>query len=90
MTTHSELSDAALLEAGIRKTTMRISVGLEDPRLFLAHFITAAKIAIEPEYPEFCDAFPKYSEIDALYIDTFKRYTSKHNQALPGIAELMK
>ena len=90
MTTHSELSDAALLEAGIRKTTMRISVGLEDPRLFLAHFITAAKIAIEPEYPGFCSAFPKYSEIDALYIDTFKRYTSKHNQALPGIAELME
>ena len=90
MTTHSELSDEALLEAGIRKTTMRISVGLEDPRLFLAHFISAAKIAIEPEYPGFTDAFPKFSEIDNLYINTFKRYTSKHNQALPGIAELME
>ncbi len=90
MTTHSELSDSALLEAGIRKTTMRISVGLEDPRLFLAHFITAAKITIEPEYSGFCAAFLKPPEIDSLYIETFKRYTSRHTEALPGIAELMK
>ncbi len=90
MTTHSELSDSALLEAGIRKTTMRISVGLEDPRLFLAHFITAAKITIEPEHPGFCAAFPKSAEIDALYIEASSWYTARHNEALPGISELMR
>ena len=89
MTTHSEMSEAALEEAGIKKTTMRIAVGLEDPRLFLAHFITAARITIEPQNPGFCDLFPNPSEIDSLYVTTFGDITSRHNQALPGIADLM-
>ena len=90
MTTHSEMSEAALEEAGIKKTTMRIAVGLEDPRLFLAHFITAARITIEPQNPGFCDLFPEASEIDSLYVTTYRDITSRHNQALPGIADLMR
>jgi hypothetical protein len=47
LTSHSELGDAALREAGIAPTTIRISVGAEDPRSLLAHLIRASELAIE-------------------------------------------
>ena len=53
LTSHSELSDAALREAGISPTTIRISVGDEDPRSLLAHLMQAAELALEPECPGF-------------------------------------
>ncbi len=71
MTTHSELSDDALLEAGIKPTTMRIAVGLEDPRMFIAHMQQAAKISIENEYAGFAAGFPAADEIDRLYRETY-------------------
>jgi len=71
MTTHSELSDEALLEAGIKPTTTRIAVGLEDPRTFIAHMQQAAKISIEQEYAGFSAGFPAADEIDQLYRETY-------------------
>ena len=89
MTTHSELSDSALAEAGIAKTTLRSSVGLEDPRLFLAHFFGAARLALEPEHPGFCALFPESAEIDTLFAATHRDVSQRHIAASPGIAELM-
>ncbi len=71
MTTHSELSDKALLDAGIKPTTTRISVGLEDPRMFVAHMQKAAEFSIEPEKPGFAADFPSADEIDRMYKDTY-------------------
>ncbi len=89
MTTHSELSESALAEAGIAATTLRISVGLEDPRLFLAHFIGAARLALEPEHRGFCALFPQATEIDKLYAAIHRDVSQRHIDASPGIAELM-
>ena len=89
MTTHSELSESALAEAGIAATTLRISVGLEDPRLFLAHFIGAARLALEPEHRGFCALFLPATQIDTLYAAIHRDVSQRHIDASPGIAELM-
>jgi cystathionine beta-lyase/cystathionine gamma-synthase len=70
-TSHSELDKEALLKAGIHKTTMRISVGNENPKELIKHFIQSIKLMIDPEKPGFSDAFMAISEIDTLYADTY-------------------
>ena len=89
MTTHSELTDSALREAGIAPTTMRISVGLEDPRLFLAHFIGASRLALDSAHPGFSRLFPSAEEIDNRYASIHSDISQRHIEASPGIAELM-
>jgi cystathionine beta-lyase/cystathionine gamma-synthase len=78
LTSHSELSEAALREAGIAPSTIRISVGSEDPRSSLVHLMRASELAIEPDFPGFMAGFPRPDEIDALYRQTYvavhKRY----------------
>ena len=78
LTSHSELGDEALREAGIAPTTIRISVGAEDPRSLIAHLIRASELAIEPDHPGFLAGFPEPAEIDAVYrrvyADVHRRY----------------
>lgn len=70
-TTHSELSESALLGAGITPTTIRFAVGDEDPRDLLAHFISAAKLAIDPALPGFSGQFPRGDAVDKLIHDSY-------------------
>lgn len=78
MTSHSELSEDALKDAGIHLTTVRISVGDEDPRSLLAHFINISKLILDPIRPGFSKKFMKAADIDTLYkktyLDVHKRY----------------
>jgi len=78
LTTHSELDEQALAEAGITPTTIRIAVGDEDPKDLLRHFLAAAELVIDPLSPGFSDAFPSPAEIDATveqcYLDAHRRY----------------
>ena len=78
LTSHSELDEKALREAGISPTTIRIAIGDEDPRILLAHFMRAAELALDPVDPGFSGRFMKPAEIDALYrkiyIDAHTRY----------------
>ena len=80
LTSHSELSEADLSDAGIKLSTIRVSVGLEDPRIFISHIQRAAEIAIEPEKPGFVDKFIGAEEIDELvkktYVDVHTRFIS--------------
>ena len=80
LTSHSELSHQALQEAGISATTVRISVGDEDPRALLAHLMHAAQIALEPECPGFMAHFAAPHELDAafesIYVDVHRRYAA--------------
>ena len=89
LTSHSELSEAALHEAGISLTTIRISVGDEDPRALLAHMMQAAELALEPECPGFIAHFAPPDEIDALfestYVDVHRRYAASR----PRMRELL-
>lgn len=78
LTTHSELDDQALTDAGISRTAIRCAVGDEDPRDLIAHFTGAARYTLEERHPGFCDGFLAPAAIDALirdiYLDTHRRY----------------
>jgi len=71
LTSHSELSDRALAEAGITSSTMRISVGDEDPRYLLEHLKGTACFAFGDISPDFARGFPAPETIDALYERTY-------------------
>jgi cystathionine beta-lyase/cystathionine gamma-synthase len=77
-TTHSELDEKALAEAGISPTMIRFAVGDEDPKDLIAHFIAAAKLTIDPAVPGFSGKFMSPALIDQLvrecYLDTHRRY----------------
>lgn len=90
LTSHSELSEQALKEAGISATTIRISVGLEDPRVLIAHLLRAAELAIEPSVPGFCAEFPEGEQIDRLYRETYLEVHRRFIAAQPDFAELAR
>lgn len=77
-TTHSELDEASLKKAGISPTTIRLSIGDEDPADLIAHFIAAARLAIDPAVKDFSSRFMPPEQITQLiqetYIDTHRRY----------------
>jgi hypothetical protein len=89
LTSHSELSDTALEEAGIAPTTIRIAVGDEDPRGLVAHLINASTIALEPDNPGFVAAFPAVGEIDRLYRKTYTDIHRRYIDSQPGFEALM-
>jgi O-acetylhomoserine (thiol)-lyase len=67
LTSHSELSETALAEAGISRTTVRISVGDEGSRYLLDHLAGAAPLAFSDVAPEFVGAFPSGEEVNGIY-----------------------
>lgn len=88
LTSHSELSAEALCEAGITPTTIRISVGLEDPRVLVAHLLRAAQLTIEPCCPGFCAGFPEAPAIDSLYRSTYLEWQQRFIEAQPDFSTL--
>ncbi len=80
-TTHSELDAKALAESGIQPTTIRLAVGDEDPKDLIAHFIYAARLAIDPVVPGFSEQFATTVEIDALVRDTYLEGHRRHVDA---------
>jgi len=89
LTSHSELSDTALRQAGISPTTIRVSVGEEDPRTLLAHLMRAAELAIEPGCPGFLAHFPAPAEMDRLYEDTYVDVHRRYAASRPRMAQLL-
>jgi hypothetical protein len=88
LTTHSELSDDALREAGISPSTIRIAVGDEDPRALLAHIIQTAAFALEPACPGFVAGFPAAGEIDALYEKVYVDVHQRYVRSRPRMSQL--
>lgn len=84
LTSHSEMSREALLEAGIKPTTTRVSVGLEDPRALVAQIMRAAEIAILPVHPEFMQGFLDGEEIDRIYAQTYQDVHSRYIRSRPS------
>ena len=78
LTTHSELSDEALSKAGISPTTMRFSIGTENPKDLLKHLVSAAKLTIDPLLNGFSLGFPGEDEMNAMienvYVKTHQEY----------------
>jgi O-acetylhomoserine (thiol)-lyase len=83
LTTHSELSEEDLEEAGIAPTTMRISVGLEDPRILVSHIQRSAMLTLDAEIPGFSQHFPTGEEIDSLYQEIYIDVHSRFVASLP-------
>jgi cystathionine beta-lyase/cystathionine gamma-synthase len=71
LTSHSEMSDAALHQAGISPTTVRISVGDENPRFLLDHLRRAAAVAAGSIHPAFAEGFPDSATVDKLYREIY-------------------
>ena len=86
LTTHSELSEAALAEAGITPSTVRISVGDEDPRYLLDHLTRAAALVFSDVAPAFVAAFPKAERVreiyEDVYIDVHRRWVKSKPSAV--------
>jgi hypothetical protein len=83
------MSDAALKEAGISRTMVRIAVGNEDPRALLGHMMRAAELAFDSISPNFSKGFMAAAEIDRLYEDVYVDTHRRYVQSRPKMAELM-
>ena len=89
ITSHSEMSQKALAEAGIAPTCIRVSVGLEDPRTLLAHLIRASQSSLDTEAPGFSDHFPTPEEVDAIYKKHYLDVHQRFINSTPSLAQLM-
>jgi O-acetylhomoserine (thiol)-lyase len=89
LTSHSEMSDEALKEAGISRTTIRIAVGNEDPRSLLAHIIKASELALDPVAPGFSRQFMPPAEIDRLYEETYLDIHRRYVASRPKMADVL-
>jgi cystathionine beta-lyase/cystathionine gamma-synthase len=89
LTSHSELSGQALVEAGITPTTIRIAVGDEDPRTLIAHFLCASELALDPVHPGFAGKFMSPHEIDALYREIYIDVHTRYAHVQPDMESLL-
>jgi O-acetylhomoserine (thiol)-lyase len=89
ITSHSEMSEQALLDAGISPTTVRVAVGAEDPRTLMAHLIKAAESTIDHVVPGFSKKFPSADACDAMYAKHYKAVHEKYMASQPKMAELL-
>lgn len=87
LTSHSELGEAALKEAGITPTTIRIAVGDENPRELIRDFLAAVRNAIDPAKPGFSEKFLHGEEVDRLVDDTYLDIHRRHAAAQPRFSE---
>lgn len=85
LTSHSEMPEAALREAGITPTTIRISVGLEDPRQVLVHLRNAAALCLGDD---FAKGFMDDDTLDALYRETYVDVHRRYVEAMPNAKAL--
>jgi O-acetylhomoserine (thiol)-lyase len=85
LTSHSEMPADKLREAGITPTTIRLSVGLEDPRQVLVHLMNAAALCLGEGIAA---GFLSADAIDALYRETYLDVHRRHVEAAPSFAQL--
>ena len=90
ITSHSEMSDEALRAAGIEPTTVRVAIGIEDPRALIAHLIKASELALDPVAPGFSKKFPSPDKIDAVYRKHYLEVHKRYIDAQKGTADLLK
>jgi cystathionine beta-lyase/cystathionine gamma-synthase len=78
LTTHSELDADALREANILPTTIRFSLGDEDPGDLIRHLVETARLTIDADVPGFSEGFPSAAEANELIreisLKTHRRY----------------
>lgn len=85
LTSHSELSDEDLKDAGISRSTIRLAVGDEDPRTLLEHFINVCELTIDKHLPGFSQQFPSREKIDELYRQTYMEIHQRFINSQPAV-----
>ena len=50
---------------------MRVSVGNENPKELIKHFLQSIKLMVDSEKPGFSDAFMSLEDVDKLYATTY-------------------
>jgi O-acetylhomoserine/O-acetylserine sulfhydrylase-like pyridoxal-dependent enzyme len=88
-TSHSEMDEDALRDAGIAPTTIRIAVGDENPKELMAHFLAAARLALDPVVPGFSAGFMDADDIDTMVRDTYLQVHRRYVESMPGMASLL-
>jgi len=89
LTSHSEMSDEALADAGISRTTIRVSVGDEDPRTLLAHLIKSSLHSLEKDLPDFSSSFMAPEAIDTLYKEVYLEVHRQFVEAAPTMTQML-
>jgi O-acetylhomoserine/O-acetylserine sulfhydrylase-like pyridoxal-dependent enzyme len=89
LTSHSEMSAPELRRAGISPTTIRMSVGDEDPRQLIAHFMSTAKLVIDPVRPGFSQSFASPESLDELYRRTYLDVHERWLKSQPPTREML-
>ncbi len=89
LTSHSEMSEENLKQAGISLTTIRISVGDEDARTLIAHFIKTVELVIDPVIPGFSKQFMAMDAVDELYKHVYLDVHQRWIEAQPKIENLV-
>lgn len=88
LTTHSELDEQALADAGIGPTTIRFAVGDEDAKDLIAHFLAAVQLTLDPIVSEFSGQFMSPDEVDALAEECYVAAHRAYAQAKPSLASM--
>jgi cystathionine beta-lyase/cystathionine gamma-synthase len=89
LTSHSEMSEEALREAGITLTTIRVAVGLENPKEILAHIRGALALTMDKEIPGFSGPFMSDEDADRLVADTYVAVHRRYAESKPSMASFM-
>ena len=90
LTSHSEMSEEKLAQAGISLTTIRISVGDEDARSLMAHFAKTAELVIDPSLPGFSEKFMSNEDMDVLYKKIYLDVHTRWIDAQPKTEQLIE
>lgn len=81
LTTHSELNEQALKDAGLSPTTIRFAIGDEDPVDLIRHLIHAAQATIDNVVDGFSGDFLSSSDCQKMIRDTYVEVHSAHVDA---------
>ena len=81
LTTHSELNEDALRDAGMTPTTIRFAVGDEDPADLIKHLIYAAQATIDHDVAGFSDGFLDAEKAKQMIRDTYVEVHAAHVDA---------
>ncbi|MDJ0839484.1 MAG: aminotransferase class I/II-fold pyridoxal phosphate-dependent enzyme [Acidobacteriota bacterium] len=88
LTSHSEMSESALAKAGIHPTTIRIAVGMDDPKEVMIHFRDALKMGVDPVRPGFSAGLPCDEETDRMVRDTYLEVHRAHAEGFLSMSAL--
>lgn len=78
LTTHSELNEKQLEEAGLTPTTIRFAVGDENPVDLLRHLLASARAMIDPVVPGFSDKFMSGQQAKDMVRETYQDYHARY------------